>query len=223
MAAPIVYRGGYEVLAIAPVRINGATRAERLALPGAETTGPSGVAVPDVAPLPASEARALTWVCESRAALAELEAFLARCAGRRTPFWLPSYRHDWTVTGLDGGLVVRRGPQAGYADAFPSLVAAHQSAADYALMTTAAGRWRTARIVGAIDQGDGTDLLTLDGVAGDVASVGGAPTFALTAQGAGYSRLCLARLADDVVTIDFHTGAVATVALTAVTLPGETP
>jgi hypothetical protein len=67
--------------------------------------GAGVLAAPDA---PLRETQTLEWLCETRAALAALEAFLARRAGQLAPCWVPSFRQDATIVAWgDGGADVR--------------------------------------------------------------------------------------------------------------------
>ncbi len=210
LPTPVIYRGE-ELLTIQPNRTDRSARAESLA---AATSGPAGVhggLVPNAPDVATPETFPLTWTCRTRAELAALEAFLARRAGRRTPFWCPTFRQDARVTA--SGTASWTIERSAYADAF-SRIAEERNGADFwvAIGLTGALTTEPARVVSITDGGGATVILNLS------PSIAPAGT---SAQGVIFSRLELVRLAEDAVTTTYLTGAVARIAVSVVSVPRE--
>jgi hypothetical protein len=223
MAAPVLFRGA-ELLVLEPTLVDGAPRRDALALPGdvlrAPWAGDVAAAV-RASGAPPAGTTAYTWVCESRAALADVAAFLARRAGRLIGCWLPTFRPDVTVTAAAPGVTSVTIRAADYAAATWPLFAALARADALGIWSpdgTAAGAYRVAAITGATANGDGTETLAL--ATGAVVGAGAALS---SAQGGVASFVRYARLAEDRVTITHWSGSVAVVTAAFQTLPRETP
>lgn len=220
MPSPVLYRG-LELALIPPVAIDGALRRDTFAFGGASRRAPWAA---DVAAAvratgrPTTVGTTWTWLCDGRAALVALDAFLNRCTGRLTPCWLPSWTHDYpvvaaTLFSLDltpCGYVSGQWPlfsALGRMDALLSL------AAGYPNDPTALPRdISAAAVVGSVER------LTV--------SSSGAPTPLLLAPqspGITHSALRVGRLADDTVSYDALRGDLVLVSATVVTVPRETP
>lgn len=215
--------GGLEVLAIAPEMIDGASRRDRLAL-GAErlaTPWTDGGAVRATGAAPRG-AHVLTWACPTRAHVARLDAFLARCRGALTAFWLPSYRQDFTVlaTATNTWTVAGWGYAARVAPMFAAL-----GVSDHVIGVLPDERWFVRRVTAAAANPDGTETLTFAaGVpATSAVAVVGADLLRRTEDGLAAGLLRCARLADEPVLTEFHRGDVALVRAGAVELLRETP
>ncbi len=207
LPTPVTYRGE-ELLTIQPNRTDRSARAESLV---AATTGPAGVhggLVPNAPDVATPETFTLTWTCRTRAELAALEAFLARRAGRRTPFWCPTFRQDARVTA--SGTTSWTIERSDYVDAFDRL-ADERNGADYWVAIGLTGTMLPARVVSVTDEGATADL----NLSPSIAEAG------TSAQGVIFSRLELVRLVEDAVTTTYITGAVARIAVSVVSVPRE--
>lgn len=223
MAAAVLFRG-LELLVLPPTKIDGADREETLAGGVAAFAAPSGAVVPLARDrVPGTATHALEWLCPTRAALADVEAFLARRRGRLTPFWLPTYRQDLHVTAAAlGSWTVEAWGYA--ATVFPAWAAASTTGADHAFVTARPGDPASpyaARTITAVAAGAADDTLTVSSNAALL--VGDASPLLTTADGAAVSLLRVARLADDAYTVEHRTGSIARVRARAVEIPRETP
>jgi hypothetical protein len=205
LPTPVLYRGG-ELLTIRPYATAVNDRREVLSAIDAGAKGVHGASVPSVADAPAGETRTIAFDVTSRAQLAALEAFLARRSGRRVGCWVPTFRHDATVTA--DGVAVR----SDYVTAFARL-AAERGGRDHWAALLRNGTMQTASLTSVTDTGDGTMALPFSGFAGA----------GTTAGGTCFSRLEWVRLAGDEITTTYRNGHVATIAIDLVTIPRETP
>ncbi|HET7552201.1 MAG TPA: hypothetical protein VFK04_12995 [Gemmatimonadaceae bacterium] len=117
------------------------------------------------APVPKRQQSGLLLWCDSRAAVTALDTFLGNRLGRYSPFWLPSWTADMELVSeaLDGDgrrvLTVRT--------SLLSRSRVHSESARDLVGITAAGAFvGPARIVNAVDNGDGTEAITLDDASG---------------------------------------------------------
>lgn len=154
-------------------------------------------------------ARDMTWVAFTRAEVKALRAFIDARKGRAVPFWMPSWDDDMTLTApVSAGVNVFTVQSMGYAaNVFPA-GPAHRYI--YLLDGTTA---RFGKVTGAVDNGDGTETITLlNNLTADISPA--------TTQ-ISFLRLC--RLDSDDVDIEWITGGIATARLSIVELPAEVP
>ena len=151
----------------------------------------------------------MQWFLADRDSIATFRAFLDRRKGRLSPFFAPSWDQDLIlardVQATDSSLRVRA---IGYSRfLFPS-----GSRRDLALVSKAGDR-AYVRVTNAVDNGDGTETLTL-------AAPIGTAFFAPWTQ---VSFLELVRLGSDDVELDWSSSAFATATLATVEVPREVP
>jgi hypothetical protein len=157
--------------------------------------------------------RPFRWVCFGRGEVEMLRRFLRTRRGRLVPCWVPSWRRD-LVLGMDAPAASAqlRIRATGYtARLFP-----HAARRDLALIPPS-GAVLPRRVTAAVDNGDGTETLTLSAPHG---------VDLLAGEGAGsvlVSFLSFARLADDAAEITWQSQAVAECALRFTELPREVP
>lgn len=185
----------------------GATRAD----------APSGAFVVGAVDRPLVATHELAWPASDRATLVAVEEFLAACAGRFGAYWLPTLRDDFTV--VAAGLNTRTVASWGYASTvFPAFSAV--AGGDHLLAIRPDGTYRIRRITAAVDNGDGTDTLTLSTALGtDI----GTASQTLLSPAARFMLLRLARLDTDTITTTYTHGECATIRVPAVEIPRETP
>jgi hypothetical protein len=146
-----------------------------------------------VGPFPLREWTPNLWL-EGPVAAAALQTWFDGLKGSQTTFWMPTWQNDLDVVGGGGNQLVVR--DIGYTEGyFPKLSRRHLAlligAADRAPdLTNVVHRTVTA----AVDQGDGTELLTLDGTWSN-------PTMT--------SFMLLTRIADDTLTVEWETPEIA--------------
>src|SRR5512138_3214472 len=129
---------------------------------------------------------------DSRAKVSDFLLWFAERRGSFAPFWMPTWRRDFQlVSGAaasDTGLVV-------YATGYPSAGFLRESRRHLAAIVAGGGGYPIypRRITAAVDNGDGTETLTIDSALGvDVD------------RHAVLSFLVLVRLADDEATVQWH-------------------
>ncbi len=153
--------------------------------------------------------RDFVWTSMSRAEVKVLRDFIDSCAGRWTPFWLMTWQRDLELS-------------TSYVANDPSIVI---QAANYAALVFPTGNYRRhlalrgdsgtfyfRSISAAVDNGNGTETLTLSASIGE----------AITAPGL-LSFLRLARLDTDEPRIAWEGGAFAKCSLPIREIPKETP
>lgn len=188
---------GFDVLAIAPTLVDGATRSVGVVL-GAEALGApwagDAVAAYRATSAPPAWRTTFTWAAEDRGALAALDAFFAARAGRLVPFWCPTFLPDLTLLAVADAGHTWRVRACGYvAQRAPLFDAIGVNDRVYA--RTPAGVWTAAVVTDAVDNGDGTESLHVDHFAEPDLGA------ATSATGLVVSFCHLARLDSDAVTV----------------------
>lgn len=170
--------------------------------------GPGAVHVIAKADVPVL-AREFAWLLESRAAITSFRNFLAARQGKLVPFWMPSWDADFglaaAATALDAEITV-------YACGYTAFVSTTDARRYLALMP-GDGSVITRKITAAVDNGDGTETLTLDSAIGA----------ALDPAAAMVSYLLLMRLDTDDVEIAWESQTVATCRVPLLEVPKEVP
>jgi hypothetical protein len=145
----------------------------------------------------------------SRPLISLFKGILLEVCGRMYPFWTPSRQTDLVLASpalsTDTTLTIQ---SCGYTEnVFPTGPARH-----YLCVLDPAISIDGLTVTGAVDNGNGTETLTLAG-----------PVGAALPVGTEIDYLLLVRLASDAVTIAYKTSTVADVVLPVAELPGETP
>jgi hypothetical protein len=169
-------------------------------------TGEKSVQLPSPVPV---EGRSLSWICESRAELVELLAFLQDRAGRLKPFWIPSWRQDLTLAvAASSGSSTLRIKSTGYASHVYPAGGYRRNLA----LRAPGGALQYRKATSAIDQGDGTETVTLD-----------SPLSAALPLGSLLMFLELVRLDTDEPRVEFHHAGLMRATLPLLELPLEVP
>lgn len=169
-------------------------------------TGRRQVDAPEIAP---AVMRPFSWLCFSRAEIAELRAFIDARLGRCVPFWVASGVQDFTATVAPGFGNTITIEEIGYTDhLFPKGGFRRHIWAWNPAFTIAAYR----KVIGAVKNGDGTETLTLESAFSNNVQL---------SWYLGFLRLC--RLEDDVPEIEFESAEVARCSLRMRELPQEAP
>lgn len=157
----------------------------------------------------------LTWICPTRAALADLEAFFTARRGPLGAWWLPVVRRDVrrsAVTDNGDGTATWTVAASGYAGAvFPDLT--QRAVLAFGAGGALASRREAFQVTAAVDNGDGTETWTV--AAAGTEGTGTVPTDAFIAL------LEPVRLSDDGWSVEYPTGSVAVVRASAVTVTEE--
>jgi len=108
------------------------------------------------------------WICTTLAELADLRAFLDARRGRAVPFWLPTFKHHFTLNtdhaGANTSLVVKF---FGYAsNMWPGT-----GARRHILFRSKAGTVFYRKALSAVNNGDGTESVVLDAALGQTVTV----------------------------------------------------
>lgn len=201
---------GVEVLDVAPERE--ATAREHVARFGAVLDNPAGAFAVSWQTGSLAWTRTFRYVCTTRAELAALRDFLARRAGRYAPVWVPTWTDDLPLAPgvTTGGATLTIRSSVGAA----ALALLGTGPCRHCTVLPRAGGVYSALIRGAVDNGDGTATVTLDGVPGGPA---------ITAQTGRVSLLKYARLDSDTITLDATVRAAVVALLPFRELPTETP
>ena len=170
--------------------------------------GPRAAESPEIAP---SAVRSYLWQADSHAEVAALRQFVDDCKGRLEAFWLPTLVYDLTWANAPGTGSTLTIHSIGYsAGLFPGSGARRHLSFRQRFGTVRMYRMVTA----AVDNGDGTETLTLDSPLDT----------AVTDPGdwiISFLRLC--RMEDDQITIDWQGQAYAEAVLRFHELPAEAP
>lgn len=151
--------------------------------------------------------RTFRWALADRTAIAQAWELLSYLRGRLTSLWLPTWQADLSLTADVGAADPTITIQSiGYsARLFPSECRKHIAFAEPAKAVT------VRRVTAAVDNGDGTETLTLESATG----------VAYTAAYAFVMFCVLARLAEDSALVQWHTGSVAELELHFTEVPAE--
>lgn len=148
------------------------------------------------------------WFMETRPKITEFRDFIAARRGRAVPFWAPTWRPDLPLANAIGSgsanMTIRT---IGYSTfLFASL------ARRYVVFLLRDGTKVYRKIIGAVDNANGTESLTLDSAPGVAIPVSTMVSF-----------LLFCRLAEDDVVIEWTTPQVAEAQLVFTELPNEVP
>lgn len=155
--------------------------------------------------------RELTWKCRGLLEIAALKAFLDTCDGRAIPFWLQAQARDLTLNAdhaaASTGIVIKT---MGYtADLFADTGARRHLC--FRKVSDGTSFYR--KVTGAVNNGNGTETLSLDATLGQNITIAG---WIVT-----FLRYC--RLEEDVTPITFLGAGYATARLRVHELPREAP
>ena len=198
---------GYDLLTYNPDREGtGKIRYTRLATAVDPHTGKrrvddhAGVSIPR---------QSFRWTAMGLSEIAALRAFIAARKGKAVPFWTPTYSRDLVlsrdISAGDGTLVIKDTGYVKYLFQFISR--------QYLAIINPDGSYITRQITSAVNNGNGTETLTLDSTISS----------ALTASATLVSFLTFCRLADDDVRMNWQTLELVTTDITFVEIPKETP
>lgn len=148
------------------------------------------------------------WFMDTPALVQEFRDFVTARRGMAVPFWVPTWREDLTLAAPIGPAITTVTIQdIGYSESYFATLARR-----YIAIMFSDGTFYYRKILGAVDNGNGTETLTIDDVLGvDV------PIDTLI------SFLLFCRLSDDEVSITWVTSQVAEATLTFTELPPEVP
>lgn len=154
-------------------------------------------------------ARSFEWYAPNRPAIAALRAFLDARKGRVVPFWVPTYTGDLVLAqaALAGQSALRV-----FATGYRPYLFPRPSRRHLALLS-ASGTFERRKVTLAIDNGDGTDTLSLDS----------ALTADVTPQATLVCFLTLCRLESDLTAIAWPRPGHAEASLRFVEVPLEVP
>lgn len=137
-----------------------------------------------------TQSRPFLYFLEGRTAISDFTQFLARRRGRYSPVWVPTGHCDLELAAAIGASDTDIDIQeCGYTDNyFPSESRRHLAfiSPDASIIAR--------RVTASVDNGDGTETLTIESALG----------VAFPTYGTLVSFLVLARLADDAVTVHWH-------------------
>ncbi len=205
--APVSAYLGYDLLDLPPrAEELGTDGNQRLLLELAPATQVRAIERPEPVGAGTQE---LTWICQSRSAVAALLAFLADRRGRAVPFWLPTWRQDLTLSqaALSGASTLRV-HRTGYGErVFPTGPYRRRLA-----LRPPGGTVAAREVLSVTDMGDGTEQLTLQ-----------ATIPADLPLGSMVMHLMLCRLDRDLVPLEFTTTTLARATFPVRELPLEVP
>lgn len=207
MAAPVLHHAE-ELLVIPPDFIGSASRSIAFETVAEEVVAPHHQAGVTFGWSMIPQQRFdLVWLCESRALLQDVMEFLNRRYGRLVPFYTSTWHQDFDVIGTSTNHVDT--PNVGFSLARETLFTAGGWPLEM-VMTRGASRLIT-EIVGCVDNG-ATERIQL-----------GDWPLAYPVEEIMFSRLLYARLAEDSVSVDYHSAGIAVVSASAITIPTEQP
>lgn len=151
--------------------------------------------------------RTWTYIATSRAEIAAVRTFLDSRIGKKVAFWIPTYLEDFTLTANASGTTATV-EEVGYVARYVTDVARQHVA-----FISTAGVITPRKVNSAVNNGNGTETLTLD------SALPGTFTPALTLL----SFLVFARLDSDEYTVTWHTHNAAEFSLRILELPREVP
>ncbi len=153
-------------------------------------------------------ARGVRWACAGFAEVKTLRDFLDARKGRAVPFWMPSWQRDFTFSALPGA-----GDSWTIFDIGYTAVFSLGNARRHVWARTPTGNTiGFAKVLGAVNNGNGTETLTID-----------VPPLNIAASTYTYGFLRLCRLAEDLTPITWHSRAYAVGFFRAVEVPNEVP
>lgn len=171
-----------------------------------DAVGKTFVEDPGGSPVPR---RNFSWFMQTRADVVTFKAFIDSCKGMLTPFWVPTYNADLALANDinpgDGAVVIQK---CNYTDFYFGQTARHHLA-----FIAPDGSKTLRKVTAAVDNGNGTETLTLDSTI----------SISLPAASTMTSFLVFCRLASDVVEMLWHTNDMAEALLQLVELPREVP
>jgi hypothetical protein len=180
---------------------------ERRLLVGDETLGIRTVYVGDAAP---AASRSIELSCTSRALAYQVLGFVYERLGRVVPFWMPSWYQDleMSVDGASGNQFIRV-LEVGYAARMFSGTGARR----HIRLRHPDGTKIDRKVTSAVNNGDGTETLSLDATLGQAVPRSlWVPLF-----------LRLGRLNDDAVEFEWLNGSTARVSMSVREIPTEAP
>lgn len=153
--------------------------------------------------------RSYRWACQGPAEVQALRDFLDARHGRAVPFWMLSWQRDFSFSTFPGGIATWVIKWCGYsANLFPGT-----GARRHIFVRHPVSGFRYGKIVSAVDNGDGTETLTLGSVLG--------VNILTTVWTPGFLRLC--RLASDTTRIEWTGQGFAAADLRFIEIPNEAP
>lgn len=154
--------------------------------------------------------RPYRWTCQTRAEVSALKAFLDARKGRAVPFWILTWERDFQLSTFPGLGLAWTIKWIGYtANLFPGSGARRHV---YVWHPTQGTRY--AHVLSAVDNGDGTETLTLEATTG------------LNIQNDSFFKvgfLRFVRLADDVNQLEWQARNYASMEFRVIELPKEAP
>lgn len=150
----------------------------------------------------------------SREEMSGLRDFFNDRQGAYLPFWIPSWNRDMTLWGSHAGgtdtLVIN---DIGYAShGFPTGIHARKHLA-ISKVTGGARVWRYCGVAGAVDNGNGSEIVTL------MSNL----DLDLTVEEADICFLLYGRFASDTLTLPWHNEVLSEASITVIELPTEVP
>lgn len=143
-----------------------------------------------------------------RPIIAILKGILLECAGRMNPFWTPTWQRDLVlaapIASADTTITIK---SCGYTAVF-----ATSPGRRYLCVIDGAIHTPAIVVTGSVDNGDGTETLSVAGPVGAVCPVG-----------TSLEYLLLARMGSDAITLEYGSAETAKVSLPLVELPSEAP
>lgn len=155
-------------------------------------------------------AREFAWVCFSRAEAETLRTFIEGRLGRALPFWLQTWEQDFTLASDHAADSIALTVEA---RAYTDLLFPLGSQRRHIGVRAPGGSFNYRRIVSCVDNGNGTETLTLDTKIAD----------ALPAAGTFINFLRYSRFDADVFDIEWTGGHYARCLLPVRELPNEVP
>lgn len=120
--------------------------------------GGTGLLTTDIRDRAPDWTRTILWRCYSRAEAAVLRDFLARRRGRAVPFWVPTFDEDFT---LAADALTNASSLSVIAAGYSSLVFSLGPARHHLALQATPGIPIYRKVSGAVDNGNGTETLTL--------------------------------------------------------------
>lgn len=131
-----------------------------------------------------------SWMFTTRTELAALRSWVDARKGRQTPFWVPTYRPDLVISTATvaavAGVTIK-------SCSYTRQMYPHLCRRYLAFMPRSGAAWTIRQVTSAVDNGNGTEGLTLDSAIGSIFSDSNTMV----------SYLLLCRLADDSVDIEY--------------------
>lgn len=153
--------------------------------------------------------REIRWSCAGFAEVGVLRAFLDARKGRAVPFWMLSWQRDFTFDSFPAFSDQWTIRDIGYTGQMFPL---GNSRRHVWMRTPTGSSYGYAKVTAAVNNGNGTETLTID-----------TPVLNIVNDGYTYGFLRLCRLAEDVTPITWHARGYAVAALRAAEIPNEAP